>query len=208
MKTIGQTLKEARFKKKLSLGALSLKTKIKREFLEAIEKEDWGKLPEFPVVLGFVKSIAGSLKFDVNAATALLKRDYPPKEVRVSPKPDVSKKFIWGPRLTFLLGIVVVSLAVLGYLVYQYLGFVSPPTLVVEHPKENQTVDSLYVYVSGRTESDATVKVNNQPVIVDDEGFFSTEVEIAKETKEISVVANSRSGKETKVVRNISVHLE
>jgi cytoskeletal protein RodZ len=57
MNSIGKILKNARIKKKLSLSSLSDKTKIKRDFLDAIEKEEWEKLPEFPVVLGFVKSI-------------------------------------------------------------------------------------------------------------------------------------------------------
>ncbi len=208
MKTIGQTIKEIRTKKKLSLNSLSVKTKIRREFLEAIEKEDWVKLPEFPVVLGFVKSIASTLRLNSDMATALLKRDYPPKIVAINPKPDVSKKFIWSPRFTFLLGIVVVSVGVFGYLVYQYVNFISPPKLLVEYPRDGQSVATSELFVSGWTESNVIIKVNNQPVLVDDEGVFSTKIEVVKDTREVVVVANSRSGKESVVKVNINVELE
>ena len=62
MKTIGRALKEARTQKRLSLSKLESQTKIKKNFIQAIENEDWESLPEFPVVVGFVKSIAGALK--------------------------------------------------------------------------------------------------------------------------------------------------
>jgi cytoskeletal protein RodZ len=205
LKSIGDTLKEARIKKKFSVETLSEKTKIRREFLDAIEKEDWTKLPEFPVVIGFVKSMSGALKLNADSMVSLLKRDYPPKVIRINPKPDVSKTFVWSPRLTFWLGIIIVSLGVVSYLVSQYIGFKSPPKLVIEFPKEGQVVAQKEVFVSGLTESDATIKVNNQPVLVDSDGNFSTQVQIASDTKEIVVVADSRTGKESVVKVNIVV---
>jgi len=207
MKSIGETLKDARVKKKLSFVMLSSKTKIRVEFLQAIENEEWEKLPEFPVVLGFAKSVAGALGLSSQAVGAMLKRDYPPKELPISPKPDVSKTFIWSPRIAFVLGIIGVSLLVIGYLIFQYIGFVSPPKLVVDFPKDNQTVQGSEVFVSGKTETDAIVKANNQPVLVDSDGNFSTSINVVENTKEVVVVANSRSGKETVVRVNIRVEL-
>jgi cytoskeletal protein RodZ len=207
MKSIGETLKEARTKKKLSVENLSTKTKIRREFLEAIENENWSKLPEFPVVIGFVKSIAGSLKLNSETVAALLKRDYPPRTIRINPKPDISRNFIWSPKLTFWLGIIIVSFAVLGYLITQYIGFKSPPKLSIDYPKDGQLVTERQIFVSGQTESDVTVKVNNQPALVDSDGNFSTKIEVSPETKEIIVVADSRSGKESMLKVNINVNL-
>lgn len=208
LKTIGETLKEARVRKRLSLNSLSVRTKIRKEFLEAIEKGDWNSLPDFSVVLGFVKSVGGALELSIATTTALLKRDYVPQTLSVNPKPDVSKNFIWSPKLTFWLGIIVVSTAVLGYLIYQYIGFISPPNLEVDFPPNGQVIMENKIFVSGKTESGVAVKVNNQPTLLDDNGNFSTEIEVVVETKEIVVVANSRSGKETVVRRSINVELE
>ncbi len=207
MKTIGQAIKEARTKKSMSLGYLASKTKIKQEFIQAIENEKWLSLPEYPIVTGFVKNIYQALDLDPQSAVALLRRDYPPKKLTINPKPDLSKEFIWSPKLTFLTGIALVAVSILGYLVFQYISFISPPKLTIEAPTDGQQVTSSKVTVSGRTDAEATVKVNNQPALVGEDGMFSTEIEVVPDTREIVIIAKSRSGKESVVSRKIEVEL-
>jgi cytoskeletal protein RodZ len=206
MKTIGQILKEARVKKRYSLGKMEEATKIKADFIGNIEKGNYQGLPAFSTTLGFVKSIAKTLGVEESMAVAIFKRDYPPKVQAIVPKPDVGKKFVWGPKLTFTIGVWLIIALVLGYLIVQYVKFLSPPSLEVIAPKENEVVSSLTLNVSGKTNSDAKVIINNQPAIVDDNGSFSTTLDVNSETKEINVVATSRSGKVTQIKRNISVN--
>lgn len=208
MNTIGTVLGNARRERSVSLEQLESITKIKRNFIEAIEKEDWEELPEYPVVLGFVRNIAGSLDVSVESALALLRRDYPPKVLKVTPNPDVEKKFSWSPRLTFLLGISSFLLILLGYLGFQYMQFKSPPKLVINKPKEGEVVLSNKVLVEGLTETDANIEINNQPLIVDSDGNFKGEIEVSKDTKELIIKAIARSGKETVVNRKISVEFD
>lgn len=207
MKTIGNTIKEARVKKRYSLAKLEKETKIKKEFIEAIEKDNWKDLPEYPVLQGFVKRIASTLKKDPKKIVALLRRDYPPKKLNINPKPYISERFSWSPKLTFLLGILIVSVLIMGYLGFQYFKFISPPSLEVSNPKENQKVEELSVLVSGKADVQAVVKVNNQPILVDEYGNFSAEIEIVEDTKEIVIKAISRSGKEAVIRRNIITDL-
>jgi cytoskeletal protein RodZ len=199
MKTVGETLKDARSKKRYSVERVEKDTKIKKNFIVAIEKGNWEALPEFPVVLGFVKNIASYLGFDPKNAIALLRRDYPPKVLAVNPKPDVAKGFSWSPKMTFLVGVGATVLLIAGYLSYQYINFISPPPLTVENPKEGQEVTKNEVEVSGKTNPDATVKVNNQPVLVDEDGSFSINLEISEKTNQLDVVATSRAGKMSEV---------
>ncbi|OGM09861.1 hypothetical protein A2W13_01610 [Candidatus Woesebacteria bacterium RBG_16_36_11] len=195
MKTIGEVLREARSKKRYSLESLEKETKIKKSFIQAIEKENWDALPEYPVILGFVKNIASFLGIDTKGTVALLRRDYPPKVLSVNPKPDISREFSWSPKLTFLVGIGVVILLISGYLGFQYIKFISPPTLQVVSPKESQVVDKAHVFVQGKTDAEATVKVNNQPVLVGEDGNFSLDLDISQKTEEVDVISTSRSGK-------------
>jgi len=203
MRTIGQVLKEARVRKRYSLEHLEELTKIKKTFLASLEKEDWALLPEFPVVVGFVKNISKFLETDERGAVALLRRDYPPKKLNINPKPDVSDKFAWSPKFTFLVGVGLIAVLLSGYLAFQYIRFISPPPLTVTAPIQNQIVTQKNLKVSGRTSSDANIKINNQPVVVNDEGEFSAEIGIFAGTKEIIVQAISRSGKETVMRRTI-----
>ena len=208
MKTIGETLKEARLKKRHSLAKVEKETKIKKEFIEAIEKEDWGKLPDLTVVTGFVKNIASFLELNPTSLAALLMRDYPPQALSINPKPDVSKQFVWSPKLTFLVGIIVVLMIIFGYLIFQYREFISPPSLEVNQPKENQIITQREIEVSGKTDPDTVVKVNNQSVLLDEEGNFETKIGIFEGTNEIIIKAISRSGKETEVRRKIIPELK
>ena len=205
MKTIGQILKNARIKKKYSLAKLENATKIKREFIDSVENERWGSLPAFPTVLGFVKSLSTTLAIDEKNAVAVLKRDYPPKNLRISPKPDVSSKFTWSPKLTFLTGLALVGVSLFGYLIFQYVRFNSSPRLLVESPKDGQEIKGSEVLVFGSTDVDVKITVNNQPVLVDADGKFSVSLEVLPETDEIIVKAISRSGKEMTVSRRIEV---
>ena len=138
--SVGQYLKREREKCGLSLEKLSKKTKIRSSHIENIEKELWGKLPEYPVVQGFVKSISTHLGINKKQTVALLRRDYPPKKLMINPKPDVSDKIKWNPKFAFAVGIVAVVALVFGYLVYQYLRFTAPPSLVLERPEEGERV--------------------------------------------------------------------
>lgn len=205
MRTIGKVFRDSRIHKKISPSKLEELTKIKEEFIRAIENEDWELLPEYPSVLGFVKSISGWIGVDSKKAIALLRRDYPPKDVKINPKPDISKKFIWSPKLTFLVGISVVIMIVALYLGVEYKKFISPPRLDLVLPREGQLIDDKHLMVKGSTDVDSTVKVNNQPVLVDENGNFSFELDVSEKTEKIVVVAQSRSGRETTLERHITL---
>lgn len=207
MRTISQILFDARTQHSYSLERLEKETKIKSTFIGFIEKGEWEKLPPFPTVLGFIKSIAGELNIDEKLAIATLKRDYPPKKLtKITPKPDVSSpKFSWSPKLTFAVGVICILIIFFGYLIFQYVKFVSPPKLYVDSPKEGQLIEDGGVTVFGKTDSDVKIIVNNQPVLVSNDGKFSVELEVSENTKEIVIIGTSRSGKETVVRRKIVV---
>lgn len=205
MKKIGQIIENARKEKKYSYRELEEITKIKLSFLMAIENGDWQSLPSFPTVLGFVKSISSALDIDEKMTIAVLRRDYPPNKLNINPKPDISSKPTWNPKLTFILGIVSVAVVILGYLTFQYIKFNSPPKVDLVSPTEGQVVSGNSVLVFGATDMDVKITVDNQPVLVDEDGKFSTDIEVSSEATEVVVKAISRSGKETIVVRKITV---
>lgn len=206
MNTVGQILKEARIQKGISLQKLEHLTKIKKDFITKLEKEDWNNLPEFPVVSGFVKNLAGALDLSVNNVNAILRRDYPPKKLAINPKPDVQNKFSWSPKLTFIVGVGILIVLVLGYLGFEYKKFIQPPELEIYSPKSSEIIIKTKVKVSGKTTTDVVITVNNQPIIIDQNGEFEAELEITKETKELIFKAVSRSGKVTE--KNISITVE
>lgn len=205
MRTVGELLKNARRKKGYSFGKIEEETKIKIKYLKALEKEEWASLPDFSVVVGFVKNVAGSLGVDQKQAVALLRRDYPVKKGMINPRPDALREFRWSPKLTFFVGVVGVFLLVAGYLAFQYYRFLSPPELLVEVPSEGMVVGRRELKVSGDVDGDAIVRVNNQPALVEDDGSFSAEIELVEGENEVVVRAVSRSGREVEIRRQVEV---
>lgn len=207
MKTAGNLIRETRLKLNLSRNELGEMTHIKTGFIKAIENSDWENLPELAVLIGFVKSIAHFLNIDDNVVVALLRREYKPLSQKgVKPKTkELGKKIVWGPRLTFLTAIAIITLIIASYLGLQYKKFNSHPILTVNSPQENELVKGLRLDVSGKTDPDATIEVNNQPVIVERSGDFQTELDVTGSTNEIKITAKSRSGKETIISRTIKV---
>lgn len=209
MKKIGDIFRERRLSKKLLADDVERETKIKKEFVLAIEKHQWDSLPEFAVVTGFVKNLASFLGVDTFQAVALLKRDYPPKKLMINPKPDIEKRaFFWTPRISFLIGSGLFALVIFLYLIFQYRNFVRPPYLVVDSPTEGETLDVGLLTVYGKTDAEASVLVNDQPTLVSEDGVFSAEIAVISETKQIVVKAVSRSGRESSVTRNVIVKKE
>jgi len=208
MKSIGEFMSSARSDRKITLDKIEETTKIKKNFVKSIEKENWDDLPEFAVVLGFVKVLANLYEIDESKSVALLRRDYPPRSIPINPKPDVDKSFVWSPKLTFATVLVFVSLIVFSYLGYQLYQYNLPPDLEVTSPLGGQRVVSDLIEVSGSTNSESSVTVNNQPVFVDEDGNFNSSLKVSSQTNEVVIVSRLRSGKETTLQIPIEVSRE
>lgn len=207
MKTVGDLIKEIRRQNNISHEELGEMTHIKTSFIKAIEESRWDALPELPVVIGFVKSISHFLDIDEEHSVALLKREYPPK-VKLPKKTIVkSTQVIWGPRLTFLALVILILVVVVGYLGFQYVKFNTPPKLQLNSPYEEEIIKTKTLTITGVTDSDATIEVNNQPVLVEASGKFTTQIEVNDKTSQVEVIAKTRSGKETVIKRNIRVQI-
>lgn len=211
MINIGTIFKQARKDKDLTLDEVEQETRIKAEFVDAIEKTSWEKLPEYTVVAGFVKNLSSFYGLERNKMIALFRRDYPPRSaaLTINPKPDLEeKRFVWKPKFTFLIGVIAIILAVGGYLGYQYIQFTQPPSLEINVPNEGQLVYQTNLVVTGKTSMDSSVTVNNQPALIDESGNFRAEILVDENTSTIEIKATSRNGKETVETRNIQVELD
>jgi len=71
METLGKKLKSARKTKGLTVEALSEKTKINRDFIAAMERDDFAFLPR-PYVRGFLRQVAAAVGVDPDEAVSVL----------------------------------------------------------------------------------------------------------------------------------------
>lgn len=206
MKTAGELLKEKRLLKELTLDDVSAKTKIKLEYLLAIENSDFSALPSAPFAKGFLRNYASFLHLNPDTIVAMFRRDFTenakgeiiPRGL-VAPLSSKPKFFTVGLILT-----TIATLAFLGFLGFELLAWWSLPHLKVVQPQNGDTYGEK-VTIKGSADRDATVSINGQKVILDQNGGFSLDLILSAGTQSVLVEATNRSGKSTLLERTFTV---
>lgn len=208
MRKVSDLLREAREEKNLSLDKIERATKIKKEFLEAIECGAFERLPSESNAMGFVKNYAKYLGLSLGNVVPLFRREYSAKK-HLSIVPEFrktqhkfGKKFIFSSK-----GIVVVIVAILvgTYVFFQYKSVFFAPALKVESPRNLQVITGNVVEIKGKTDPYATLTINNDEVYVAMDGTFKKSVYEFSGDAKVTVVAKNRFGKETSKVINVKV---
>ena len=180
--TLGEKLKKLRSDKRMSLGEASRATKIQAGYLERLEEGSYDKLPADVYVKGFLRSYAEFLGVDEDILIKLyekekgIKRNLEKQKNTGSPKLKMEtiniSSFVFTPKK---LAIAFAFLFVVSAFVYLYReigAFASTPRLVVLSPQTNAEVDGNSISVEGLTDKDAKLFINDQPILVNDDGKF------------------------------------
>lgn len=206
---IGNRLKEERKKQGYTIDQVAKATKIRPQFIIAIEEGEYTRLPGSSYTPGFVKNYIEFLGLPVRDSMAMFRREFTEKEYQgIVPDSFVGKenipfKTIRFTRAVSLVGMLVV--AILLYLFYQYRSAFFSPALLVTTPVERSTVSSQAVIVSGTTDVNATVTVNNLPAFVDTNGHFTKEIPVFPGTSTVTIKSVNSFGRLTTLERHIIV---
>jgi cytoskeletal protein RodZ len=209
-KTIGQVLQDERQNHNVSIEELSQRTRIRPEYLVALEENRFHDLPSAVFVKGYMKTYAQVFGFDHEPLLALLRRDFKESAVgklvpREFIKPVLRKRRVGTPVTLVLLAFSSVFLTLLIYLAVQWYNFQKPPLLTIAEPKTDQVVSS-EVLVRGQTIPDGIVSVNDQPIGIQQDGSFKTQVSFAQEGFHVvTVEVSDRRGKKNVVQRMVHV---
>lgn len=208
MKTVGNIFRQAREMKRLTLEDVERATKIRKKFLEDIERDDYANLPSPAYAKGFVKNYSAYLGLDETSILAYYRRQTKevPKSSLLPKKVDAALapaplRMTPGRFLGLLVGVFVIIF--IGYLALQYRTIQQPPALTLESPKENLVSNENRIEVLGATDPDATVTINDVSVLVRSDGKFFDQVELESGVNKVTVTATSRFGKTTTVVREV-----
>lgn len=117
---IGETLREARNRRKLDLAEVEAAIKIRVRYLQAIENEEWDALPGGAYTRGFIRTYAGYLGLDGERLADDYRRSGEPQggervPKRVEPVPTGPRRS--GPRLSSRMLIVAVCLLLVAAVV-------------------------------------------------------------------------------------------
>lgn len=210
MRTVGQILKEERLAQHYTLDDIEKHTKIRKELLEALEADEYSKLPPPTFIQGFIKNYGRLLGLDSQKLLAVFRRGFedskhPPQVLESLSNPVEKNKFRLTPGKIIGGVLVLIVLLFFTYLWVEYRQFVGAPNLVVDSPADGQTVDTPDVVVSGTTDPEVKVSVNNQQIGVDSNGHFNEDIKLSSSTNQVVIMATSKFGQSATIDRTVFV---
>lgn len=209
MATIGQLLKAAREKNKISLEDVHKDTKIHLKFLEALESDTYGIFSDKVHAKGFLKIYATYLGLNTNDIIALWRREYESNfdKHRDSKTYQLKKvsplTFYITPNIMIMTLFLVITIIFFGYLFYKYKTYVGLPTLEVYQPINNKTITSDIIDITGKTDLDVTIYINNQKILLNPDGSFGTSIRLKEGINTLSIKAINKLDKEQEIIRTV-----
>lgn len=205
MQRLGELLKNKREERGLSLEEVCRATKIRKEFLKALEEGNYQLLPPPPFLKGFIRSYASFLDLPVDKLLPLFRREY-----------DRREKFTLLPRSTsvslfpsflertqnriFLFWFFFLFLVFFLFLTRRLLF---PPPLELLWPEDNLSTSQSSIEVVGKVRGEVKVVINGQEVFPV-QGKFSTRIPLKKGINKIVIVATNKLGRSRRIVRTVT----
>jgi len=210
--TVGERFKMRREELKISIKSLSDKLKIKTDYLEDLEQNNYEKLPPDVYVKGFIKSYSELVGFNSEKIIELFKKEKKienkvesrkKKEEKFKKKFALKKYFVVTPKIiTIFLSLLILS--IVGYYFWHQLSsFNSEPYLFISSPLANEITNDSELIISGETEIGIVLKINGADVFVDENGYFKEDIMLQPGKNIIIIEAVNRFDKMVREERNI-----
>jgi len=209
--TLGEQLKKMRSDGRVTLHEVSRETKIPVKYLAMIEEGDSENLPPDVYVKGFLKSYAEYLGIDHQKLVALYLRD---KDIKnnlgkndrkeKTPKTSRLPRFVITPKMTTAAVAIIIAASGFYYLYSEIGRFAALPRLVVTDPAGDTSVEGNSITISGFTDQDAKLTINEQAVMVKDNGEFQENLLLQEGVNSINISSMNRFGKTAVKTLNIS----
>ena len=207
---IADALKLGRQEKKIGLKQASKTLGINLRYLKYLETGDFNKLPTGIYRKNFLREYAIFLDLNAEKLVDLFqdKNDNQPtndKQNIFSRKIPAARYFLTFPKIiknTIITGIVIICLSYLGYSI---INIIKPPTLTVTNPAKDITIVSRIINIEGIAEKEARILINNEEVLIDNEGAFNKLINLKKGVNTISIKASKKYSQESIIIRKILV---
>lgn len=210
MKSVGQLLNSARRKQKISIAQVVRDTRIRKDYVIALESDDYNQLPSAVYIRGFIKNYAEYLDLPPDTLLAVFRRDF-----AVSEKGEIIHRSIienesqsnwwrWTPKLTIATATGFLIAIFIAILVYQYTGILKPRLNIIT-PENNALVMSRVIRVSGTTDPSVVLTVNQQLIIVQSNGQFEASIELPPNSNQLIFEATNSRNHTTQEIRTVNI---
>lgn len=203
--SIGTILKHYREEAGISITQIEEKLKISKRNILALEADNFSALPENLYTKNFIESYARYLGVSVPKILALYAQERSLLEKNTSEEaPKKSSLTITPTHIKVAAGILV-ALSLIIYLGFQIRQIFTPPELTILHPAEDIITNQSFVEVSGQTEPEAIVHINDKEISIDKDGIFATTLDLNRGLNIIKVSSKKKNSKENVLFREILV---
>ena len=216
--SIGDKLKRSRIRKKITVAEVEEATKIRAKFILALESDSWEQIPSEVYGRGYLERYVQFLQMEEDAVMkqydrerAMYARTCQDSHVELAPKNRLTiPRFLLTPRFFVIGTVTTFTLALLGFISFQVMGYVSHPLLQLVppvHAAASQsgifTAQNDTINLTGHTAPNALVTVNGTPVQVDADNNFSVSEHLQKGINNFVVTSTLPSGNMTSDTQTI-----
>lgn len=215
LRTIGNLLKERRKERQLTLSQISEITKIRMEYLKAIEEGNYNIFPSEVYLKGFLKNYAKFLGVNTERALAMYRREreFQSQEPTISMTKKIRERGLDisitpGKAIAFAVIIAVVLIVVY---ISTYIGRVLKepnlrlisPVIVEADSEETMQTDDTSILLEGNVEVGSTLTINGQEFQTNNFERFREKFELQEGENKFTLVAESQFGRKTQLVLNV-----
>lgn len=210
-KTVGQRLKTARLKHKLTLEQAEELTRVKLKYLKALEQDRHDRLPTEVYSLGFLRCYGEALGLNTKklqeqyqAERKSFKSAKGQSQQMLAPNKRLRQPAILiTPKTVFTLASIAVVVGLVLYIALGVRGFLAPPNLNITEPTIDAMVSGSKVTVAGLTDPTASLTINGELVTLSVDGQFKQDIAIIPGLNTLEFISVNRVGKMTKEVRKV-----
>lgn len=199
MKSIGQILCEARIAKKMEIADIARITRIRPQFLLALEADDYSQLPSGTIARGFIKNYSQFLGLSENQILSVFRRDFVENpEGRILPRgigSPISEASLWTPKTTIIAIVTTIITLFTVYIFYQYKTFTGAPPLTINTPQDQARTSENTIEITGNTDPEAVISIDSKTIALDKGGTFHFRIPLNLGENKVTIVAASKFGK-------------
>lgn len=205
---ISEQLRAARKAKNLKLEDIAKKLNIGRKYLEALEKDEYDKLPPGVYGKNFLREYAVFLGLDhgelAKSFTAENQTKQSGERQELFSKQVVkSRYFMAAPKIIKSAAVIAAASVCFIYFGYRLEKIVSPPSLSIYKPAENLITEKNSLEIIGKTEKEARIIINGELVLSNTAGDFNKTINLKNGINIITITASNKYGRDNTIVKQV-----
>lgn len=210
VKSVGEMLRTGRKEKGLEIRQVAEVTRIRAEYLTALENNDYSSFPSEVYIKGFLKNYAKFLGIDQKKALAMYRRDnMSSKKAKIEAQKIKPRRFDFTltPEKLIIGIVVVITLTIIYYIASRVTTILQKPELTISAPvaisadqKGSYTTSDTKINIKGKVSAGSTLKLNGDDVITNNlEQFEVRDLELNLGANDFAFIAESQFGRQTKI---------